>query len=368
MIDNSLKKILFILQIPPPVHGSSIMGQTIVQSQIINESFNCRYINLLTSTTINEIGEKSIYKLWRYLIIILKVFYYLVKFRPNLCYISITAKGSAFYKDAVVAIIVKLFKIKVIYHFHNKGIKEKQEIWFDNLLYRIVLSNSKIILLSKRLYPDIQKYVQKENVYYCPNGIATICADKNLDIIRKPKDKVEILFLSNLLKSKGVFILLKALQILKNKKYKFHCTFVGGEGDISFVQLSKEFKNLGLDNYVKYVGKKYGHDKEFYFRNSEIFVLPTLNDTFGLVNLEAMQYSLPVISTYEGGIEDIVKNNYTGYLVSPDNVDELVCALEKLIINPELRNKMGREGRIRFKNNFTLAHFEENITRIFNTI
>jgi len=51
--------IFFILHIPPPVHGSSVVGKAIQDSQVINQSFDCRYINLGTSRTIDEIGENA---------------------------------------------------------------------------------------------------------------------------------------------------------------------------------------------------------------------------------------------------------------------------------------------------------------------
>ena len=89
-------------------------------------------------------------------------------------YLTLTSKGGGFYKDALVAIKAKALGAKMIYHFHNKGVSTRQDKWLDNLLYKIVFKNADVILLSEHLYPDIQKYVPKNQVHICPNGIPEI--------------------------------------------------------------------------------------------------------------------------------------------------------------------------------------------------
>jgi hypothetical protein len=69
------KKVLFILHTPPPIHGSSMIGQFIKDSDLINNSFNTQYINLGTSKSIDEIGKKPIRKIFSYLSIIYKTLY-----------------------------------------------------------------------------------------------------------------------------------------------------------------------------------------------------------------------------------------------------------------------------------------------------
>ena len=66
--------------------------------------------------------------------------------------------------------------------------------------------------------------------------------------------------------------------------------------------------------------------------------------SFGLVNLEAMEYALPVVSTNEGGIPDVVINGQTGYTVDKNNPKALADALERLFRNPELGVLMGKAG------------------------
>jgi glycosyltransferase involved in cell wall biosynthesis len=356
-------KILFILHLPPPVHGASMIGQTIKRSRVINDSFNCRFINPGTSLTIDEIGRNPFGKLLRYFRIIRLIFRQLIHFRPDLCYFTLTASGPGFYKDFPLVFLIKLFRIKLIYHFHNKGVQKHQNKFLPNILYRMVFKNARVILLSEYLYPDIMKYVPEEKTDYCPNGITD-------NLITSPgkttENDVVILFLSNLIESKGVFILLEACRILAERNLNFRCRFVGGAGDINEQQFNTRVKELNLENHVRYAGRKYGDEKNIELAGSDIFAFPTFYDfeCFPLVLLEAMQYSLPVVSTFEGAIQEIVTDGVNGFLVAQKNTITLADKLEILIRDPELRLKMGKAGRNKFEKEYTVEKFEENMKEI----
>lgn len=358
-------KVLFLLHWPPPVHGSSVVGLQIKESKIINANFDCYFINLGTSKSIEEIGKNPFNKVLRYVSILWKVLRYLITNHPDLCYLAITAKGVPFYKDTLVVLLVKLFRVKLIYHFHNKGVSTRHDKLIDNFLYRFVFKNSDVILLSKHLYSDIQTYIPKNKIHICPNGIAkfdqfTFIKDK------RKNDIIKILFLSNLFESKGVFVLLEACSILRKEGFAFECNFIGSEGDISITQFQDKVKSLGLTNHVKYLGRKYGEEKNQAFNDTEIFVFPTYYETFGLVILEAMQHELPVISTIEGGIPDVVEDGVTGFLVPKFNSMAVAEKLKLLIENPKLCQKLGKAGRKKFESLFTLEKFEERMVRILN--
>ncbi len=366
---SALKKILFILHLPPPVHGSSIVGKQINNSEIINESFRCDYINLLVSRTLNETGKSSSLKIFRFLIIWLKFISKIIIKKPELCYIALTVSGSAFYKDVLLVAAMRLFGIKRIYHLHNKGVSNFQKKKIYRFLYPFVFKDADIILLSMHLYKDIETYVPLSKVHICPNGIKDEVLKVETKVI-KPGENVKILFLSNLIDSKGVTVLLEACSILLQRGLDFECNFIGAEGDVDANQFNQKAKTLGIEDNVNYLGRKYGSDKKEYFNNADIFAFPTFypNECFPLVLLEAMSYSLPVVSTFEGGIADEVEDGITGFVVEQKNVTELANKLELLILNPELRNKMGQAARQKFENEFNLNNFELKLKEILQDV
>ena len=157
-------KILYLLHLPPPVHGSSMVGQYIKDSKTINTCFETKYVNLSTSKTVDEIGKNPLIKISRYFKVLLKVSISLIKHNPKIVYLAINAKGIGFYKDFPIALLSKLFGKRLVLHYHNKGVQLKQYRFFDNIFYRILFKNTKVILLSERLYKDVSKYVNIENV------------------------------------------------------------------------------------------------------------------------------------------------------------------------------------------------------------
>lgn len=367
MVVHNRPKILFILHLPPPMHGAAVMGQYLYNSEFIRVNYECRYINFSTSKTINEFGKRNMNKL----ITLFKLLFLVIKerllFNPDLCYLTINAGGSAFYKDMLFVVLLKLLNSKLVYHFHNKGVTIRQHYYIDNILYEIAFKNSFCILLSPLLYPDIQKYVPPERVAFCANGIPD-CNYKSTSI--NENDHCRLLFLSNMMKEKGVYVLLDACSILKRRNHQFTCHFVGQWSDISEDIFNEKIKELNLSSYVHAFGGQYGKDKEKFLTNADIFIFPTYyhKETSGLVNLEAMQHALPVISTREGGIPDIVEDGVTGYLVNKMDPKDLADKIEILILQPSLRQKMGIAGRNKYENNYTLPTWEKNLSNIINQI
>lgn len=362
---NMKSKILFIMHMPPPVHGAAMMGKYIHDSKLINEMFDCYYINLTTAKSLQDIGKGGIKKLWKFVCLLVRIVKSLLGIHPQMVYVTPNSHGGAFYKDFVVVELIKLLGYKVIVHYHNKGVATCQDKWLDDKLYRIFFKNIKVILLADALYQDVEKYVKREKVFICPNGIPT-----SLDVEpTSERNNVipQLLFLSNLLVDKGVLVLLDALKILKERGYSFICNFVGGEtAEIDAARFAEEVEKRGLNDMAVYLGKKYGAEKNEEYRKSDIFIFPTLNEVFGLVLLEAMEHALPCIATDEGGISDIVDEGETGFIVSKRNANILADKIEYLLIHPEERMRMGKNGYRKFYDKFTLRKFEESMADILN--
>lgn len=206
-------KILFILHLPPPVHGAAMVGKYIHDSKLINERFECQFINLALAKDLNDIGKGGIKKIKHFITKLQFIKQRVKEFSPNLCYVTPNAKGGAFYKDFIVVQLLKSMGCKVVVHFHNKGVSLRQKYWLDNFLYTRFFKDLKVILLSQSLYQDFNKYVSLKNVFICPNGIP-----QSPPLPQIPHSKFTILFLSNMIEEKGVWTLVEACKELKEKK------------------------------------------------------------------------------------------------------------------------------------------------------
>lgn len=390
------KRILFIVPLPPPVHGSAMMCRYIMDSRLINDTFQCDYVNLSTSRRMDEIGKRSINKIWRFVGSYFIVLGKLLIHRYDACYLAITCHGIGFLKDAPFVLLCKLFGCKVIIHQHNQGMANDVGRWPYRWLFPLVYKNTTVILLSWKLYPDVEKVVKREQVTVCPNGIPDIEIDT---VSQKHHNTIpHLLFLSNLIESKGVVDLLDACKILKDNGYRFICNFVGGEtNDFDARHFNEEVRKRGLDStacflgegygkhkvyqypnsnvlmhaqgrYVNYLGRSYGKEKEQILEDSDIFIFPTFNECFPLVLLEAMRHKLAIVTTDEGGITDIVTDGENGLICKKRSPQDLASKIIFLLENPSKIVEMGACGRRVYENKFVLSQFETNIAVLLERI
>lgn len=359
-------KIIFILHLPPPVHGAAMMGKYIYDSKIINDEFDCHYINLATAKDLTDIGRINTRKILQFIKLCKHICKEVKYINPDLVYVTPNSCGVAFYKDFIVVMLLKIMDQNIVIHYHNKGVSTRQNRLFDNILYRIFFKKVKVIQLASSLYNDVKKYVNKKDVYVCPNGIPVV--GTSIKNVRRMNCEIQILFLSNMIASKGVWEVVEACKILKDSGVQFKCHFIGKWGDITEQEFYNKIIEEDLSAFVFAHGPRYGRDKIECFQKSDIFVFPTYysNECFPIVLLEAMQQKLPCISTDEGGIPDIVEDGKTGYIVENKNAKQLAEKIIYLINHPNLCKEMGENGYKKYMSNYTLPIFETRLKNILS--
>jgi glycosyltransferase involved in cell wall biosynthesis len=353
------------MQLPPPVHGAAQMNTYVAESELLKSSFDLIIINLQFARSIEELRKKSFRKVYTAFLYVFQIFSGLLKNRPDIVYFTLAPIGSAFYRDAFYLFVTKLFTNKTVIHLHGQGVKEGANVSkLSKYIYKRVFQNTSVICLSKNLVKDLEG-VYGQTPYIVPNGIRV---DHNIQPGLSKTPIPNILFLSNYRVLKGILLLLDALQSLKGNGEVFTASLVGSPGDLSIDDLQKHVEKRGLGDRVNVLGPLYGDDKKTEFLNSDIFVFPTLFEAFGLVNLEAMQFGLPVVSSIEGAIPDVILDGKTGLLIRPGDVEDLKVKLTKLLRDPDLRQNMGTAGRRRFLQLFTVEQFERNLKNVFEKV
>jgi glycosyltransferase involved in cell wall biosynthesis len=166
----------------------------------------------------------------------------------------------------------------------------------------------------------------------------------------KSKINIEVLFVGRLENRKGIDILITAIPKIIQKNSSISFNIIGSDP----MNLKESYKSNQLfKNHVQFLGKVSSSELENRYKKCDIFVAPSRYESFGIVFVEAMKFSKPVIGTNVGGIPDIVLNNKNGYLIEPESVEALVNAVIKLAGSFELRKEMGRKGRKRVMENFS---------------
>lgn len=350
------------MQLPPPVHGASIMNQTIKRSKVIKDNFVADFVNLTTASDTTNIGKFRVQKLLKTIKIYIIVFHKAFTKKYDLIYITLSPHGKAFIKDALLAIILKLKSSKICFHLHGKGIKERKAKSISlKTLYAFVFKNTYVIHLSKTLYKDIDDLCAKEHVYFVPNGIEIDQTEAN----NLKKEHNRIIYLSNMQESKGSLILLKAAKILKDQGIDFKLDFIGKwHNNKGFKKKWLEYyKKNGLDDIVVYHGPKYNNEKNEALAKAKVFVLPTsfYNECFPISILEAMYHECAVISTREGAIPDIINHGKSGLILTNNTPEELSFQLRKLLLDTKLASALAKNAKQRVILKYSSKTFEINL-------
>lgn len=181
-----------------------------------------------------------------------------------------------------------------------------------------------------------------------------------------------ILFVGRLSEKKGVIYLIKAFKILQEKYSGLKLDIVGSGNQKP--RLKKISSKLNLENIVCFHGDLPHEELADYLRNALVFVGPSIEakngdqEGFGLVFVEAMLCGCPVIGTNTGGIPDIIINGETGLLIKQKNPEAIANAIEKVLKNNRLRQKLIKNGYEYARKNFTQDKIIKKYYKIYNSL
>lgn len=152
------------------------------------------------------------------------------------------------------------------------------------------------------------------------------------------------LFVGSVVPRKGVACLLEACKLLKNAGSREFSVLLVGDGP-QREDLQTFTQKHQLENCVIWVGRVSYGDMGSYFHHADVFVLPTLEDTWGMVVLEAMLLGKAVLCSTGAGAAELMLEGENGYRFPPDNPQVLAAAMQRLIENPDQLAEMGQRSQ-----------------------
>jgi glycosyltransferase involved in cell wall biosynthesis len=230
---------------------------------------------------------------------------------------------------------------------------------------RVLDSSSHIIAISedikRRAREDLQCQKQIEVIHY---GLAAPqFEEKSRAELGIPEGHVVLITVGRLIKRKALDGLLMALSKLERGDVRLLITGEGPEEK----HLRDLSEGLGLSPRVEFLGAIWGERKFQYLAASDIFVLPSVHEGFGLVFLEAMHCGLPVIASSTGGQTDFLKDGETGFLVPVGDVDALAERIARLIEDSALRERISRFNQEHVKS-FHISGVAERYEALFSEV
>lgn len=212
----------------------------------------------------------------------------------------------------------------------------KYMIHLRSLGVKIMKNAKKIIFISPK-YKDIvlEKYVDKEsmmsikdNIEVIPNGIDEFWhKNKRIQLKKDKFDKLNLIYVGEVNKNKNIVTTIKAIEILREKGILIKFNVIGKISDTKVYDYICKFDFV---NYYKPLNKEELIQK---YRENDIFVMPSIHETFGLVYAEAMSQGIPIIYSKNQGFDKQFIDGIVGFSVNSLNENEIVIAIENIIKN-----------------------------------
>lgn len=228
----------------------------------------------------------------------------------------------------------------------------------------------RIIAVSRADEKDIIKCfsVSPDKIKVIPNGVDAEAFHHHEDhsILKKyGVKKPYIFFLGRLSRQKGIFDLVSAVPKLPRETEVVLVTGAPDEAGLT----EELHKKLEDSKKIIWINKMLPMNEVIpLLSGASVFVAPSIYEPFGIMNLEAMACARPVVSTRVGGIVDVVVDGQTGLLVSPGRPEELADAVNRILSNPTLGERMGKAGRTRIETLFTWKKVAKDTLSLYQEI
>ena len=274
-------------------------------------------------------------------------------------------------ENKIDVVIAHAGKSMVLAHKSLKKIHNKKVILVavnhSNNVKRSLCADIIFSVNKEIFFKTIDKKRSPENSFVIYNGIdlkgfEPFFSDYNF--IKKPTITLGVI--GSLNNAKGFDFAIESLKILQKNSAKKFILKIAGSGE-EMVNLQRKVKDLNLENSVEFLG--WIADPKDFFVQIDIFILPSKNETFGLVILEAMKFSKPIIATNCDGPKEILRHEIDGLLIdlksSEPLPNQIAKAVEKIISDEELTNNLVKNSYQRLKNRFSFEILERMLSDIF---
>jgi len=351
-----VKNVIVISQLPPPVHGSSIMTQNLVE-QLEESGVAVTMVERKFSRSIAEVGRFSIRKVWQAIKLLIDVRGTVRNFPDAPIVFFVTNRSFSLIVDWILSEYLRLARAKIFGYVHTLG-------WSDGAQQRSLYS-----FVARRLLGSCETLVTLGD-WMTADLSSLIAADQQVKVIANAvpdpgplqpttSDRPVVLFLGNFIEAKGVRDFISLARAFPNSSADFLA--VGApESRAQFAQL-----NANVPPNLTMLPGVYGDEKTAILRGCDVLVVPSRYkyEAQPLVIVEALSYGIPVVAYSVGGIPDLLSGG-GGIVVEAGAVDGLTSAVTEILSSGSGTAAMRDSARRVFEERFTLDRFRSDWTRI----
>lgn len=237
---------------------------------------------------------------------------------------------------------------------------------FSNTQIGLVNNSNLTICVSSSLKDEIKSLykVEHNNIKVVHNGITPLDIKKENYYLNK---QIKILFLGRFAPEKGIVDLIDAVYQLRNEGIDILLNLVGRINNYAH-ELGKKIDTLNLNDCILFKGFLSGTELTNEIINSDLCVIPSWYEPFGIVAIEACSLGLPVIATDVGGLGETIKNEVTGIKIPSKHPESIIKACKRLIQDDNLRIKLGTSARKYVNKNYTWNHIAKKTLVLYEKL
>lgn len=351
-------KILLVGPLMPPVHGQSIAFTRFADS--IDGG------KIIINTNLNDKAKlDKIFAAFKTLFLIITRAIFT---RYEVVYFTCSRSFWGSIKDIVLINLVSLRGVRIINHLHGSDFKEllvSSPSWYQKILFRSYKKVDTSIVLLESMKDQFEDFTNM-TVEVVPNFY-----DKDLDtkVIEKDGNKINLVYLSNIMSSKGIFELIDAFEELSKRYKNIYLNIAGGYIADEYMnkdEVKKKFeRKISKNDRIVYLGKVFGEEKVKLLQSSDIFVLPSYykSEAFPISIIEAMDCGNAIVTTNYKYLPEVVKKS-NGVLVEPQSVDRLAKGIESLLKDTKRLKEIQEFNNKEARGKYSFDKYIENLNRI----
>ncbi|MFC2157954.1 glycosyltransferase family 4 protein [Acidobacteriota bacterium] len=350
-----MKQVLFLSPLPPPFYGSAMSSAMCLDILNQSEEFAVSSIKLNFAQEIDEMGRISAAGMMHVLNARKSILKSIRSSKPDLIYIMPATSHWGFLRDYLLSRTVsRRTNCPVVFHLRSHILERSWKNRFQRKMFQRMYSGNNVILIDESSRKELRDMVREEDIYVLPNAIENEVEEEEFERMfsrRRGREDFFVLFLANMMKTKGWPKLLEACRLLNEKGIDFKCTFVGAwMNERDREEFEENVASYGLSEKVMSLGHKKGVEKNRIMASSDVMVFPTEypHEAFPRVVLEGMMFGLPVIANDWAAIPNMIEHGRSGFILKENSPQEIMSSLMKVKDDRELREELGRAGRKKF--------------------
>lgn len=368
-MDKTKPRILMIGALPPPSIGPFVAMQRLVASPVLNDAFTLDFLDISDRRAPSNIGRFEAGNLWLGIKHAIQCLGRLLWHPPDLVYLGISQGTWGYLRDLSFILPALCLRRPLVLHLRGSEFRSifypTMPGWLRWLTRWMLARTAQMIVLGHGLRPIFAGLVSPDRIVVIPNGIDCQPFAPPPAAAARPSGK-RILFLSSIKKAKGFFLLLEALPAVLAQHPDAMVTVAGlWQSDDERVEAEALITRLGLQSWVTFVGEVTGVGKIQLFHAHDVFVFtPVMPEGLPWVILEAMSAALPVVTTDQGAIAEVVEPKKTGFIVSP-TPQAVADRIGFLLAHPDQARAMGEAGRTRVAGHFSEEVYLDKLMTVF---